>query len=360
MERQPSLNRRPPAFVDALVRRLIPPASREHVLGDLWERYRSPAHFLSDAVRALPFVVSSQIRRAVDPMLLALQAAMVFGGLGGFRPVSAAGDAPGWTLALVPALAAAVVLALCDAYRTLKRLPSWRYAVNDAFVTTVAVLVTHMTMQWAISGLGISLRQTVAGAIVAFAIVVAGRICLPLERDVRKHAARGRMTPDEFAIDVEEFRRMVRRRNRDEVRAAAFVSVVCLFVAWRASEPILRIGFGLVIAAALFIMYFIRTRGTSRAVPAQGGLREAVTAYRHELEYQRNLLRNIAWWYLLPFLPSVAVFVTARVQARPDAVFPWGMLGFFVLIGTFVYYLNQRAARRLQNKIDRVAVIPSP
>jgi hypothetical protein len=348
-------------LINAIVRRFVPPASREHVLGDLWERYRSPGQFLTDAVRAVPFVVGSQIRRAVDPVLLALQATMVFGGLGGFRPVSATGDGPGWTLALAPTVVAAMVLALCDAYRTLERRPSWRYALSDAVLTSGAVLLAHVAMQWVLSGAGVSLRQSLAGAVVTFAIVVVGRICLPLERDVRQHAARGQMTPDEFARDVEQFRRMVHRRNRNELQASAVVSVVFLLVAWRTPEPVARIGFGLVVAAALFIMYFIWTRGTSPTVPLPAGLPEAVTAYRQELAHQRDLLRNIGWWYLLPFLPGVAVFIVAGVQARPDGVpLPWGMLGFFVLIGTLVYYLNQRAARRLQTKIDSLSVVPSP
>lgn len=42
MDRRPTLETRPPVLIDAVVRALIPPACREHVVGDLWERYRSP------------------------------------------------------------------------------------------------------------------------------------------------------------------------------------------------------------------------------------------------------------------------------------------------------------------------------
>ena len=45
---------RPPALMTRLVRALIPPASREHVLGDLNERYVSPRQYVFEALRALP------------------------------------------------------------------------------------------------------------------------------------------------------------------------------------------------------------------------------------------------------------------------------------------------------------------
>ena len=69
MEPEPSkLEVRPPALVDAVIRLLIPPACREHVLGDLWERYTSPRQYVIDALRTLPFVICSQMRRTFDPL----------------------------------------------------------------------------------------------------------------------------------------------------------------------------------------------------------------------------------------------------------------------------------------------------
>ena len=54
MDRRPTLETRPPVLIDAVVRTLIPPACREHVVGDLWERYRSPWQFVLDAARDDP------------------------------------------------------------------------------------------------------------------------------------------------------------------------------------------------------------------------------------------------------------------------------------------------------------------
>jgi hypothetical protein len=53
----------PPKLIEAIVERLVPPACREHVLGDLSERYESPGQYMMDAVRTIPLVIASQVRR---------------------------------------------------------------------------------------------------------------------------------------------------------------------------------------------------------------------------------------------------------------------------------------------------------
>ena len=100
----------PSALIERVVRLLTPPACREHVLGDLWERYRSPGQYLRDAMRTLPFVIVSRIRRTSSAPLLAFQAFCVFATFAGpwMTPIPMA----------VSAMAAAVaILAIRQAYR---------------------------------------------------------------------------------------------------------------------------------------------------------------------------------------------------------------------------------------------------
>ena len=59
---------------EAIIAVLLPPACREEVLGDLYERYRSPLQYSLDALRTIPLVVLSRIRRTADPQVLLLQA----------------------------------------------------------------------------------------------------------------------------------------------------------------------------------------------------------------------------------------------------------------------------------------------
>jgi hypothetical protein len=59
----PKMESRPPEVIERLAGLLIPPACREAVLGDLSERYSSPKQYLKAALRTVPWVIASQIRR---------------------------------------------------------------------------------------------------------------------------------------------------------------------------------------------------------------------------------------------------------------------------------------------------------
>src|SRR5215813_6090208 len=72
-----SMNAGPPRVLQAVVGSLLPPASREHVLGDLEERFKqsgSAVQYLSDAIGAMPYVIWGQAQRNVDARLLAVEA----------------------------------------------------------------------------------------------------------------------------------------------------------------------------------------------------------------------------------------------------------------------------------------------
>src|ERR1041384_7011861 len=97
---------RPPALIEKLVRALIPPASREHVVGDLNERYVSPRQYLLDALRALPYLIASRLRRTTHPIAVPLLAAFLWWCVfHGFRQES-------WIAATIPTVITLVTLAL--------------------------------------------------------------------------------------------------------------------------------------------------------------------------------------------------------------------------------------------------------
>jgi hypothetical protein len=99
------------SWPEAIVAMLIPPACREEVLGDLHERNTSSARFLMDAIRTVPLVVVSRIRRTSDPRLLVLHAIGLY-----FAFCMAAWfEAGSWRLA-IPSAAGLAALVLEDAY----------------------------------------------------------------------------------------------------------------------------------------------------------------------------------------------------------------------------------------------------
>jgi hypothetical protein len=64
----------PSKAAEAIVAVFVPPACREEVLGDLYERYSSPGQYGLDALCTVPLVIMSRIRRTADPQVLLMQA----------------------------------------------------------------------------------------------------------------------------------------------------------------------------------------------------------------------------------------------------------------------------------------------
>jgi hypothetical protein len=64
----------PSKIAEAIVSVLIPPACREEVIGDLHERFKSSSQYAVDALRTVPLVIISRIRRTADPQMLLIQA----------------------------------------------------------------------------------------------------------------------------------------------------------------------------------------------------------------------------------------------------------------------------------------------
>jgi hypothetical protein len=72
--------RRPPEFLESFFARLIPPACREEVLGDLSEKYAGPLQYFFLAVRTVPFVIVSRARRTTSPAVLLTDPLLIYGG----------------------------------------------------------------------------------------------------------------------------------------------------------------------------------------------------------------------------------------------------------------------------------------
>jgi hypothetical protein len=68
----------PRPIVETLVGAFLPPVCREHVLGDLYERFTSPRQYFLDAIQAVPLVVVSQILRTSTIRLRAAEFGAVY------------------------------------------------------------------------------------------------------------------------------------------------------------------------------------------------------------------------------------------------------------------------------------------
>ena len=114
-------------------------------------------------------------------------------------------------------------------------------------------------------------------------------------------------------------------------------------------------------AAVLFILglavfvYQLRKRAAPRALPEDLGS-PCLDFHRRELERQRDALQGFWWWVVPCFLPATVVsIIAAALEPRPRGVIIASIIAaFFASVFTYVAKLNDRAARRLQRKIDEL------
>jgi hypothetical protein len=166
-------------------------------------------------------------------------------------------------------------------------------------------------------------------------------------------AGSGAISLDDLRQGSRRLQRRVGRRNRREYVAAVIVALVFGPMAWFAPLPTLRVGSVLTLAAVMFVVYHLHRYGTAQAMPGEMALTSCLAFHRRELERQRDLLRSVWKWALLPLVPGMILMYLGPVLAHPEQTSRslWlaaASLMFFVVIGE----LNRRAAKKIQASID--------
>jgi hypothetical protein len=346
MESGSKMEARPPALIEAAVRLLVPHAAREHVLGDLSERYASPLKYTVDALRTIPFVLVSQIRRTSPLGSVVIQVFLLSVGLGvGSGPVLRG------PLAL---LAGLLGLVLRDAYKQCVSM-SARQVVVDLAVGAGCIVLAQGVLAATQPELLLPPPALIGGA-VSFGILFLLRLQNPSfgthSPQAYAHAPR---TLDALLTEVRLYERMNRRGVRIEVGAGLVVAAAFVGPMWFAPNWIMRVGWCLAAAYGLYIAGFV-ARHASRPMPDGLGFAGSLAFYRHELERRHGYIRTMWWWYLLPFAPAI-IFVTigglmiAVEQHKP--VWPLVILdAAVVILGIVIHFGSIEMARKVRLRID--------
>ncbi len=354
-QKGPKVETRPPAVIDWIVRVLIPPAVRESVVGDLWERYRSPLQYLSEAIRILPYVVSGQIRRSTNLPLLATQALLLFGCLGGFVAAedarTTAIDAPRWQGAALASAAALIGLLLRDAYRKTEQWSATRgvfdiVAVTSCVLLSQALLAVAASPDWLLSP-----ARALLFAISALPGLFVLRLVLGLDGELRLSDVRAGtdLSSDLLMHDYQAFAHRVRARNHVFVAAGLFIVTTGAAFLWHFVKPP-PVGY-LFLAGHVLVVAYIILMGAARPMPRPIGLMAALTHYRSELDRQRRLFRFMWWWFLLPLFLGIAMQAIAPgIKSGEMLRAAFGTAAVLLLV-VFVAMLNRDRAQKFQVKI---------
>jgi hypothetical protein len=161
------------------------------------------------------------------------------------------------------------------------------------------------------------------------------------------------------SIDADALIGQVRRRQREfkttifwrdfrEVAVALVLAVVFVMKARNDGWPSLTVS-----AACLWIAGFIlidRWRRRSRRPASDHALLDRLDEALSEVKHQIWLLKNVAWWYLLP-LAVALVFQSAYSAATGSGPVAERLASLAIQLGVFgavfagVYWLNQYAVR---------------
>ena len=173
-----------------------------------------------------------------------------------------------------------------------------------------------------------------------------------------------KITPPELRQKMQKFERRISRRNLREYAASAFVVLIFGYYEWKFPSPLMRIGSGLIILAALYVARQLHRRGKAGSAQMDLALNPCLDFYRLELERQRDLLRSVWSWYLLPFVPGLAIFefgIAVAISSSHQG--PLAHLGpavltfslssaFIAAVFFFTWKINQAGAKKLQLQID--------
>lgn len=321
----------PPPWLERIVLWLIPPAAREAVAGDLCETYTTPRQYAVEALRTVPLVALSQMRRNLNLPTLLLQGAMIHFCLG---PIAAAASLP--------------VLMLRDAYQPVTR-PCPRRALRAAILVATATLVflqaVSLTMGAAMhSGLDRTAWMSLLflGPMLSplMGLLRAGLI---VDGDQRTSLAAENFSPIELAEAYRGFAHRARWHNILEGAALLCAGgLACFF---------LRTG----ISAALTSLYLLTAfhlllRGVPRPLSGRDDFISLRARFQGEL-MRRQRQRRFLWW--LWFAPLLAM-LNARTESQMAAGKP--MLAVLAMVAAIllcflVVALNREYGGRVQEQI---------
>jgi hypothetical protein len=340
----------PPKVIESLIGVLLPPAYREHVLGDLYERYRSPLQYSADAVRAVASILAGQIIRTWNTWLMLAQALSL---TVGFTPYgSVIGNSPAIRIAIAVVMPMAVLI-LCDAYRSPVSYAS--RALTDVMISIGLMFAGEMILSAFWPDLVLpSLALNVGGAVGALSLLLIRRLW-PEKQSLRTASGgTARLTSDDLRFRVHQVRQKV--FNLD----AAILFFVCMLglLGWGiAKQPMFadRIVGGLIMGCVLYVfVYRVYQRFSGVRLESLNSLH----TYRAELERLRNDHLHILASRGAPIFAAIVAFGVHNFLLRIGQPRPLAGFAVFVLFSIawvlLLKKVSDQQAQKYQQEIDEL------
>ena len=161
---------------------LLPPACREHVMGDLHERNASTGRYFREGVSVLGPVIVSRIRRTTDLQVFVIEGFALYLSFSTvawyLRQNAFLYDGAGFARLAVPTTLAIIGLLLCNAYSDPRRVSFVKAIMQSAGSISVAFLGQALLFDtW--STLAVPFPVMLYGSLISFAIICPLRMLFP-------------------------------------------------------------------------------------------------------------------------------------------------------------------------------------
>lgn len=134
--------------------------------------------------------------------------------------------------------------------------------------------------------------------------------------------------------------------RRDLLESVAAVLVILLFSATLVFTPSLltKIGCGIFIGYGLLVIVMLQyVKKNRKPASLTATLKDYLTDTRRYFKAERQLLKNVLWWYLLPPAAGIGFFF-AGLNGNPGTNIALMLVTGGVLVG--VYFLNQHGVKK--------------
>jgi len=175
--------------------------------------------------------------------------------------------------------------------------------------------------------------------------------------------------PEGIRMSVEEIRKKAVRFERkvfwenalNYLVGFAGVALLSLCLIWHSLGALVRLGFGLILVALLYMLWHTHRQSPFRRVPPEIGTVSCFEFHRRELERRRDLHRTVWRWSLGPAIPGLLVFMAGVAHMSPWRQAMRGLVVFDLMFGAIVVFAfayawreSQWRALKLQNEIDKL------
>lgn len=168
-------------------------------------------------------------------------------------------------------------------------------------------------------------------------------------------------TPEMLARNARGLDRAITRRNMIEYVAGgsailAFGVIAGLLLAsgiTQAADWTVFVGLVVMMVGTGTVLFQVHRRtGAPESAPRGEA---TIPSIRAELVRQRDALRKVWLWYLLPFAPGIVIIYLADfLRPDPNVVFTLGGLILNLAVALLLCWLNLRAAQRMDDEIKRI------